>query len=79
MSRTQFEYKPDVASFPVRAILWSFYAKKTPLSQISIQNSEIYIVIKMRSTPNGKCLKKWQMVRNSVLNYDDELRWPASR
>ena len=61
MSRTQFEYKPDVASFPVRAVLWSFYANKTPLSQISIDNSKIYIVIKMRSTPNGKCEKngKW--------------------
>ena len=61
MSRTRFEHKPDVASFPVRTILWPFYAKKTPLSQISIQNSEIYIVIKMRSTPNGKCKKngKW--------------------
>ena len=61
MSRTQFEYKPHVASFPVRAMLWSFYTKKAPLSQILIQNSKIYIVIKMRSTPNGKCEKngKW--------------------
>ena len=28
MSQTRFEYKPDVASFPVRAVLWSFDAKK---------------------------------------------------
>ena len=36
MSQTWFEYKPDVASFPVKAVLWSFDAKKTPLSQILI-------------------------------------------
>ena len=33
MSWTQFEYKLDVASFPVRAMLWSFDTKKTPLTE----------------------------------------------
>jgi hypothetical protein len=40
MSRTRFEYKPDVASFPVRAVFMVFSRKKNITE--SILNGKFY-------------------------------------